>query len=120
MRPTQDPGLLPEMPLCITSCLLIVADVWLLKIIASAHQQQLENISVSGMPVELRRRARTFPKVVKFVRLRRIKEPTRGESIHEEVISQPTMRPSVVGIQVVITDSRAAKIHISMPAKIGP
>ena len=75
MQPRDNGRLLPQMALRITSNFLILGDIWLLKIVATAQQQQLKGVFRPCVPVELRGCSRAFSKIVKFFWFGRIKEP---------------------------------------------
>src|SRR6266480_3641867 len=71
------------------------------------------------MPIELSRRARTFAEVIQFMRLRRIKEPARSESVHKEVITKAAVLSSVIRIEIVGVEGCSPEVHVAMTANIG-
>ena len=97
---------------------LVVSDVRLLEIVATAHHQKLESVFRACVPVELRGRARTLTKIVELLRFRWIEKSGRGESIDEEVVANAPVLAAVIGVQVVIFERGAAKVYVSVATQI--
>src|SRR2546430_4474723 len=66
------------MTLRIAAHFLIFGNVWLRKIGATAHEQQFEDVMITGAPIKLRRGARAFSKIVKLLWLGRFEITAPG------------------------------------------
>src|SRR5436305_1664169 len=97
---------------------LVVSDVRLLEIVATAHHQKLESVFRACVPVELHGRARTLTKIIELLRFRWIEKSGRGESIDEEVVANASVLAAVIGVQVVIFERGAAKVYVSVATQI--
>src|SRR2546421_6222133 len=73
------------MTLRIAAHFLIFGNVWLRKIGATAHEQQFEDVMITGAPIKLRRGARAFSKIVKLLWLGRVQITARGGRVHGKV-----------------------------------
>ena len=118
MQPGQNRSLLTQVASRIAPDYLVVSDVRLLEIVATAHHQKLESVFRACVPVELRGRARTLTKIVELLRFRWIEKSGRGESIDEEVVANAPVLAAVIGVQVVIFERGAAKVYVSVAAEI--
>src|SRR5437016_13485466 len=87
------------MTLRIAAHFLIFGNVWLRKIGATAHEQQFEDVMITGAPIKLRRGARAFSKIVKLLWLGRFEITARGEAVHEKVVAQFSCLPAVIGVR---------------------
>src|ERR1700693_1852179 len=106
------------MTLRVTAHILVVGDVWLLKIGATSHQQEFEAVMIAGAPIELRCGARALAEIVEFLRLGRFEITAGGEAVHEEVVAQFAGLPAVVGIEVIVVHSSAAEVQVAMAGNI--
>ncbi len=119
MGPTQDGGVLAQMPLRVAANFLVVADIGLLEIGARTQEEKFDGVIVTGTPVELRSRARAFSEIEKLFGLRGIEIASGSESIDKEIVAEPASLAAIVGIEVVIVDRGAAEIDVAMPAQLG-
>src|SRR5438045_9221145 len=106
------------MALGISTNILIVGNVWLLEVGATAHQQQFEDIMIARVPVKLCRGARAFSEIIKLLGLGRFEITARGEAVHETVVAKFSCLPAVVGVEVVVIQSGTAEVHVAMSCKI--
>src|SRR5689334_20494588 len=118
MQPRRYCSLLPQVSLRITAGFLIFGNVRLLEVVASAHQQQFEDVLAAAAVVELDSASRSFAEVVQLFRFGRLKKSSRGESIHKKVISKPALLPAVIGVQVKIVNRGPTEIYVSMTAHV--
>src|SRR2546421_1586169 len=107
------------MTLRIAAHFLIFGNVWLRKIGATAHEQQFEDVMITGAPIKLRRGARAFSKIVKLLWLGRFEITARGEAVHEKVVAQFSCLPAVIGVEIVVIQSGAAEVYVAMSCKVG-
>src|SRR2546422_8453604 len=101
------------MTLRIAAHFLIFGNVWLLKIGATAHEQQFEDVMITGAPIKLRRGARAFSKIVKLLWLGRVQITGPGESLHEKGLDQISCLPAGIGVWIVRIQSGAAAGYVA-------
>src|SRR6266404_2628237 len=98
--PIQYCGLLAQAALRITSGVLVLGNIRLLEIGSTAHQQQPEGIARAGLPVELRRAARAFAKVIKLFWFGRIQIAARCEPICEKIVTDLAPLSTNIGVEI--------------------
>ena len=52
------------------------------------------------------------------MRLQRIKEPARRESVHKEIITNAAVLSPVIRIEIVGVDGRSPEVHVSMTSDV--
>src|SRR5947207_9819095 len=107
------------MALLVAANFLGFSDVWLLKVGATAHQQQFEDIMIARVPVKLCRGARAFSAIIKLLGLGRFEITARGEAVHEKVVAKFSCLPAVVGVEAVVIQSGAAEVYVAMSGSVG-
>src|SRR5258708_28500942 len=119
MQPSENRRVLAKMPLRVAADGLVIGNIGLLKIRAGAHQQELNRVIVSAAPVKLRRGARAFTKIKKFLRLGRIQVAAGREAVHAEVVAQASCLPAVVRVEIIIIYSSASEIYVASSGCLG-
>src|SRR4029077_7286694 len=107
------------MALGVAPYFLVVANVWLLKVIAAAHQQKFDVVVVSRAPVKLHGGTAALAEVVQLMRFGGIEKASGSKAIDKEVIAQPALLPAVIGVEIVVVDCGATEVNVSVPSQVG-
>src|SRR2546428_11219165 len=88
------------MTLRIAAHFLIFGNVWLRKIGATAHEQQFEDVMITGAPIKLRRGARAFSKIVKLLWLGRVEVTAPGGNGPRKRVAQFSCLAPATGVGI--------------------
>src|SRR5437879_12778407 len=102
------------MPLRIAAHFLIFGNVWLRKIGATAHEQQFEDVMITGAPIKLRRGARAFSKIVKVLWLGRFEITAGGEAVYGRVLAEVSWLFVVIGVEMVGIETGAREVGVDI------